>query len=169
MLRRGPFPDRRLQRGARRQGRDLADAGRRGDDAGALARPPSRCFGVLLDGRAQPTGIRRRGTDATLLLVLNAHNETVPFRLPDGVGGQGWVCLLDTSDAKPGETGQFAFGDEHPVVGRSLQLFILEPTHTSGQSSAPERSYQHVMQSFDEALAQSLSMPAPKTGEAPPK
>ena len=131
--------------------------------------PLGRCLGVLLDGRAQETGIRRLGTDATLLLVLNAHNETVPFRLPDGVGGQGWVCLLDTSDAKPGETGRFAFGDEHPVVGRSLQLFILEPTHTSGQSSAPERSYQHVMQSFDEALAQSLSMPAPKTGEAPPK
>jgi hypothetical protein len=35
-------------------------------DANAL------CMGVLLDGRAQETGIRRLGTDATLLLVLNA-------------------------------------------------------------------------------------------------
>jgi glycogen operon protein len=28
---------------------------------------------MLLDGRAQPTGIKRRGDDATLLLVANAH------------------------------------------------------------------------------------------------
>ena len=31
-----------------------------------------RCFGMLMDGRAQPTGIRQRGEDATLLMVLNA-------------------------------------------------------------------------------------------------
>ena len=79
-------------------------------------------------------------------------------------------CVFSTRATRSrARRGRFAFGDEHPVVGRSLQLFILEPTHTNGQSSAPERSYQHVMQSFDEALAQSLSMPAPKTGEAPPK
>ena len=29
----------------------------------------ARCFGMLLDGRAQATGIRGRGCDATLLLV----------------------------------------------------------------------------------------------------
>ena len=28
----------------------------------------ARCMGVLLDGRAQETGIRRIGTDSTLLL-----------------------------------------------------------------------------------------------------
>src|SRR3712207_2099484 len=33
----------------------------------------ARCLGVLLDGRAQPTGIRRQGSDKTLLLVLNAY------------------------------------------------------------------------------------------------
>ena len=35
-----------------------------------------RCLGVLLDGRAQETGIRRVGTDATLLLILNAHTRS---------------------------------------------------------------------------------------------
>ena len=34
-----------------------------------------RCFGMLIDGRAQPTGIRKRGEDATLLLVLNAWHD----------------------------------------------------------------------------------------------
>ncbi|HEV7913476.1 MAG TPA: glycogen debranching protein GlgX, partial [Albitalea sp.] len=37
----------------------------------------ARCMGMLLDGRAQPTGIRRRGTDATLLLVVNAYHDVV--------------------------------------------------------------------------------------------
>ena len=34
--------------------------------------PQCACFGMLLDGRAQVTGIRQRGEDATLLMVLNA-------------------------------------------------------------------------------------------------
>jgi glycogen operon protein len=28
-----------------------------------------RCFGMLMDGRAQPTGVRQRGTEATLLTI----------------------------------------------------------------------------------------------------
>ncbi len=41
-----------------------------------------RCLGMLMDGRAQETGIRRPGGDATLLLVVNAHHDLVNFRLP---------------------------------------------------------------------------------------
>src|SRR4051794_15927317 len=44
--------------------------------------PVARSLGVLLDGRAQPTGIRRRGTDLTLLLLMNAHHDAVVFKLP---------------------------------------------------------------------------------------
>ena len=32
----------------------------------------ARCFGMLIDGRAQATGIKRPSLDATVLLVLNA-------------------------------------------------------------------------------------------------
>ena len=39
----------------------------------------TRCFGMLLDGRAQTTGIKRRGSDATLLIVFNAHHDVVKF------------------------------------------------------------------------------------------
>ncbi len=46
------------------------------DDAGM------RCFGMLIDGRAQPTGIRKRGGDATMLLVFNGAAEGVNFTLP---------------------------------------------------------------------------------------
>jgi pullulanase/glycogen debranching enzyme len=42
----------------------------------------ARCFGMLLDGRAQESGIKRRGSDATLLLICNAHYDVVSFTLP---------------------------------------------------------------------------------------
>ena len=42
-----------------------------------------RCFGMLLDGRAQVTGIRQRGRQATLLIVINDHHDLVEFTLPE--------------------------------------------------------------------------------------
>ena len=48
--------------------------------------PNARCLGVLLDGRAQETGIRRVGSDSTLLIVANAHTDVVPFTMPEAVG-----------------------------------------------------------------------------------
>ncbi|MEL6078778.1 glycogen debranching enzyme GlgX, partial [Stenotrophomonas maltophilia] len=55
-----------------------------------------RCLGMLLDGRAQETGIRRPGSDATVLLVVNAHHDIVNFRLPQVPAGEFWTCMLDT-------------------------------------------------------------------------
>ena len=63
----------------------------------------ARCFGMLLDGRAQATGIKRPSMDATVLLVLNAYHDVVKFKLPEVVGGQTWRCLLDTN--APDRTG----------------------------------------------------------------
>ena len=44
----------------------------------------SRCFGMLLDGRAQATGIRQRGELATLLIIFNPWQDVVKFKLPRG-------------------------------------------------------------------------------------
>ncbi|HEV2559257.1 MAG TPA: glycogen debranching protein GlgX [Microvirga sp.] len=121
--------------------------------------PNGRCFGVLLDGRAQETGIRRVGSDSTLLLVLNAHDDVVPFHLPEAVGGSQWVRLIDTNLADKEEVEKFAFGQDYAVTGRSLLLFILEPTHTRGQSTDAERSYQHVLQAFEDASTEPLRFP----------
>ena len=52
-----------------------------------------RCFGMLMDGRAQPTGIRQRGQDATLLMVLNAHHDLVRFALPEVAQGAQLVLV----------------------------------------------------------------------------
>ncbi len=84
------------------------------------------CFGMLLDGRAQPTGIRRRGEDATLLMALNAYHDLVGFTLPETAGGSRWSLLIDTNLAEDAEFGTFATGEVYGATGRSLLLFALE-------------------------------------------
>jgi isoamylase len=84
------------------------------------------CFGMLMDGRAQPTGIRKRGGDATLLMVFNAYHDLVEFTLPETVGGWHWQLLIDTNLPEDAEMGTFETGEAYGVTGRSLLLFALE-------------------------------------------
>ena len=95
-------------------------------DEGNWSDGNARCFGVLLDGRARETGIRRRADDATVLLLINAHYEPVSFALPPVADGQEWIRLVDTAnpDEKEG-TGPFGFGDRCEITDRSLQVFEL--------------------------------------------
>jgi glycogen operon protein len=86
-----------------------------------------RCFGMLMDGRAQVSGIRKRGQDATLLLVINGWNDMVEFCLPETPGGAGWELLADTNIPEPEGTPAFEFGHCYQVTGRSLLLFLLQP------------------------------------------
>ncbi|HJU12459.1 MAG TPA: hypothetical protein VJ728_16365, partial [Candidatus Binataceae bacterium] len=82
-----------------------------------------RCFGMLIDGRAQTSGIKRPASDVTLLLVLNAHHDVVNFTLPEFVGGRNWLCLIDTNKPAVDEAERFKTGDHYQVTGRSLLLF----------------------------------------------
>jgi glycogen operon protein len=84
-----------------------------------------RCFGMLLDGRARETGIRRRGELATLLIVFNSWQDVVNFKLPAANGGSGWTSVLDTNLAQTGEHADFDVGHEYAVTGRSLVVFQL--------------------------------------------
>jgi isoamylase len=61
----------------------------------------SRCFGVVLDGRAPVSGIRRKGSDVTLLLIANAHHEAVKFKMPLSTGGHCGEILFDTGLTVP--------------------------------------------------------------------
>jgi isoamylase len=85
-----------------------------------------RCFGMLLDGRAQVTGIRQRGKQATLLIVINDHHDLVEFTLPECPGGDSWRLLIDTNITDNSETGFFKVGDSYEVTSRSLLVFGLE-------------------------------------------
>ncbi len=90
-----------------------------------------RRFGMLLDGRAQTTGIRQRGHEATLLLVINDHFDMVSFTLPECAGGSQWSLVLDTNfediGDKDAENAPFHTGDAYKVTARSVLLFALEP------------------------------------------
>jgi isoamylase len=98
----------------------------------------ARCLGLLLDGRAQTSGIRRRGSDATLLLIVNAHHDVVPFSLPEVKGGRDWTRLIDTNlperDDDPDEHVRFPFNHVYQVTGRSLLLFLLRQTRRPRRS-----------------------------------
>ncbi len=86
----------------------------------------ARCMGMLMDGRAQPTGIRRSGSDATLLLIMNSHHEVVNFLLPEVAQGSGWTCLVDTSRPEERSSELYEFNSEFAVTSRSLLLFELQ-------------------------------------------
>jgi isoamylase len=88
----------------------------------------ARSMGVLLDGRAQETGIRRRGTDITLYMCLNAYHDVVVFTLPKTAGGRGWILRVDTNLADPENMKTFRFGHRYSAAGRSLLLFELRRT-----------------------------------------
>jgi glycogen operon protein len=84
-----------------------------------------RCFGMLIDGRAQPTGLRQRGTEATMLLVLNGHFDVVEFTLPAAPGGDSWIRLIDTNLPDEEDAPAFKTGDSYSVTARSLLLLGL--------------------------------------------
>ncbi len=112
----------------------------------------ARAFAVQLDGRAQATGLHRRGGDATLLIMFNAYHDLVTFTLPASVGGVAWTRLLDTNLPDSQDVESFKFGSGYDVTGRSLLMFVLKPEDSPGvEDNAMERSYQHVMQAFERA------------------
>ncbi|HZM36494.1 MAG TPA: glycogen debranching protein GlgX [Burkholderiales bacterium] len=85
----------------------------------------THCFGMLLDGRAQPTGIRQRGHETTVLLVFNAWQDVVKFTLPEAPGGKGWLLVADTNMADLPEDKTFPFGHVYQVTARSLLVLVL--------------------------------------------
>ena len=97
----------------------------------------ARCVGMVMDGRSQTTGLRQRGTDATLLMVLNGHHDVVDFTLPAAPDGECWELLVDTN--LPDQSGEgFAFADVYQVTGRSLLLFLLKPAGSCDPESKEE-------------------------------
>jgi isoamylase len=89
-----------------------------------------RCFGMLVDGRAQTSGIKRLASDVTLLIVANAYYDLVKFTLPQFVGGDRWLTLIDTNEPERSEESTVKTGDEYKVAGRSL---LLLAALTSGE------------------------------------
>jgi len=100
-------------------GREMTDA--------AWNAPFVRSLGVLMVGDAIDD-IDERGrlvSGDTLLILLNAHFESVPFELPAPGDGHQWVRVLDTIESSPPEA-RFVGGTKYPLQGRTVVLFRLE-------------------------------------------
>ena len=85
-----------------------------------------RCLGMLMDGRAQATGIKRIGSDATMLLVLNSWQDLVSFTLPSLPDGKAWSLQIDTNQPDLADAPAFEGGHHYDVTGRSVLLFMME-------------------------------------------
>jgi isoamylase len=91
--------------------------------------PYARCLGLRLAGDAIEEVDERgnRIVDDTLLLLLNAHHESIPFVLPAHRTKVRWDLVLDTREA----TGQRRYrllrgGEPYELEARSLALFRLQ-------------------------------------------
>ncbi len=87
----------------------------------------ARCLGLVIDGK-DLNDVDDRGrplTDSVFLVLLNAHHETIPFRLPQ-LNGARWHCHLDTTRGwlaySEAATSRLAAGAEYPLAGRSVAL-----------------------------------------------
>ena len=86
-----------------------------------------RCFGVTLVGDAiNETDARgNRIVDETLLILLNAHHEAVPFTLPELKPSSQWRLLLDTRQGIVRLSPLTRRRATYQMEARSLALFSL--------------------------------------------
>jgi glycogen operon protein len=94
--------------------------------------PFVRSLGVLMVGNAI-NDVDERGrlvSGETLLLLLNAHPDSVPFVLPAAEDGHEWLRIFDTIDMYPNDA-HFAGATKYPLQGRTVVLFMLakHPRH----------------------------------------
>ena len=86
----------------------------------------ARCLGAHLSGRglSERDEHGRPVEDDDLLLLINAHDDVIPFRLPPAPNGSSWHARLDTQadDGTPPQD-TLAPGTDYPLQGRSLVLF----------------------------------------------
>jgi len=92
-----------------------------------------KCLGLYLDGdmigemneRGEPI------VGESMLLLLNAHHEKIPFKLPAIEKKGSWAALLDTFEL-PADGQSLQPGTEYQLQGRSLAVLKLTPPPANG-------------------------------------
>jgi glycogen operon protein len=91
----------------------------------------ARALGVFVSGHglAERDELGRPVEDDDLLLLLNAHQDEIAFRLP-GARDVRWESVVDTSaeDGMPREPQAYVPGALYPLQGRSLALLRYRRT-----------------------------------------
>jgi isoamylase len=98
------------------------------------------CLGVRWAGD-QIEEVDERGEPIvgdTLLLLLNAHHEPVPFRLPPHRPGQRWQLILDTTETKT-RPRTLAGEEAYPLGSRSMAVLrIAEAPRPAPRRKGPQ-------------------------------
>jgi len=100
--------------------------------------PDARAIGVLLSGRSI-NEVDEHGQPLagdTLLVLYNAADAPLPFRLPSEGGATSWVPLVDTARPRP-EPREWAAGSWYPLESRSLALLRRQDDTEVGTKMAP--------------------------------
>jgi len=100
--------------------------------------PEARCFGLRLAGDAieELDSRGNRIVDDTLLILLNAYHEAIPFTLPAHRRKVRWEVVMDTHDGKTAHRAMRG-GDTYDLKARSLVLLRL-PKQAEGENGASE-------------------------------
>jgi isoamylase len=87
----------------------------------------TRCFGLSLAGDAIDETDERgnRILDVSLLILLNAHYEPVPFVLPEPKPNHQWRLIMDTREGMVRLAPLMRRGATYHVEARSMALFVL--------------------------------------------
>ena len=113
------------------------------------------CFGAMLDGRCRRTAIARHGEDDSVLIIMNASEDEVDFKLPHTTAGPKWTLLLDTNFADGASATPFAFDSIYKVGGRSFLAFCCRGIDAVSLSGAPIQSEPNRLQ---DALCDDLNL-----------
>ena len=88
----------------------------------------TQCLGVRLPGdligdvneRSEPI------TGDSIVLLINAHHEAIPFKVPSLGKGQEWERLIDTADPEADSIKRKG-GEEYEIKGRSMVILRSTP------------------------------------------
>ena len=88
----------------------------------------ARCLGVRWAGDliGEPDERGEPVVGDTVLLLMNAHHEAIPFTLPSLKEGQQWECGLDTADPQ-GKPRPCPEGQPYDLQGRSMAVMRTRP------------------------------------------
>jgi isoamylase len=87
-----------------------------------------RCLGVLMNGEAMREWSEDGSLvhDQPLLLLLNAHHETIRFVIPECGRHRSWTCLVDTYEMKSNGHSRIAANKKYALGGRALALLTAD-------------------------------------------
>lgn len=90
--------------------------------------PSASCLGVRLDGGMidQRDERGREITDDTILVLINAGKQIVPFKIPEHASQDAWRLRLDTADVRH-EVRRYRKDDILPLQPHSLAVMKLQP------------------------------------------